>query len=654
LDIETAIDGTLLDLGTITQAGDYQVWSSYDEWYACLVDEIAECPRADRVRLWSRWYAHFGAGFDWPHLIEWAIEAELLDDLKYIMSGSMPIGVNIKLKGIPFLLRLRDSFRILSNKLSTLCGTFGLTDEGIGKLNIDILPADLKKLNKAKYYEYLEQDCRALQIILLRFWELITNIFGDVGELPMTAPSLAMRIYGLYLPEGIRVPRQKTLKRLERRSYRGGMVRCLLPGHHRNVRVQDCNSMYPSQMRAHQYPTSYQGYWTTTYQAGVVGIWDVEYTQPEDERIGPLLVDEATGEPAWEGRTVAGSPELDYLLELGGTVTVIWGHVFVKTGPIFKTYIDRLWALRREAQTDGDRALDSIAKMLMNSLYGKFGQREEGWEIQDQDIPKMDAYLEQGVSIRIEGRFMLVLLVRKTETTFVGIASLVTSHARVALYRQGRMILEAGGYLILCDTDSWHYVDAEMPSGRELGEWKVEADGCDGWYLAKKLYWLEGGTLGDKIKMAAKGLPKARITRADFEHSLEGQTITKEYSTAPTVREVLIQEKKAAKWLPRTRTMTPRELRWDRQLEDENAKERKSLLRERRSLLYSMLPMGGIAPGALDVRSEWREAVPARFRRLKGLPADVVAAGLHDEAPWLGIETESELYDAFAEIGRKG
>ena len=85
-------------------------------------------------------------------------------------------------------------------------------------------------------------------------------------------------------------------------------------------------------------------------------------------------------------------------------------------------------------------------------------------------------------------------------------------------------------------------------------------------------------------------------------------------------------------------------------MEDEEARERKRMTRERKRAIYSFLK-GGVRPGARDVRTEYRLYVPKQYRRQTGMPADEVAALMHSNAPWLGVHSESDLYDALRAVG---
>src|SRR5439155_12044125 len=51
--------------------------------------------------------------------------------------------------------------------------------------------------------------------------------------------------------------------------------------------------------------------------------------------------------------------------------------------PIFKEWVDEIYVLRRDAKLKKDDLWDELLKRMMNSLFGKFGQRSYEWEIVD-------------------------------------------------------------------------------------------------------------------------------------------------------------------------------------------------------------------------------------------------------------------------------
>ena len=93
-------------------------------------------------------------------------------------------------------------------------------------------------------------------------------------------------------------------------------------------------------------------------------------------------------------RTIAGlgswhgwifSKEMDNAVKYGYQFEILKGYQFKKTN-IFSEYINKMYELRLQ-YLKGD-AMNLTAKLLMNSLYGKFGMKSETTKIEILDNSK--------------------------------------------------------------------------------------------------------------------------------------------------------------------------------------------------------------------------------------------------------------------------
>src|ERR1035437_8269415 len=67
------------------------------------------------------------------------------------------------------------------------------------------------------------------------------------------------------------------------------------------------------------------------------------------------------------------SEEMKNAVKYGYKIDVLWGYNF-KSENIFKNYVDYLYNLR--SQYDKSDPMNFIAKILLNSLYGRFGMND--------------------------------------------------------------------------------------------------------------------------------------------------------------------------------------------------------------------------------------------------------------------------------------
>lgn len=520
------------------------VYASWDEFWPDYLEYIQEHQESRHRRL----YAHNGGNFDWPHLIVWLLDHDFAPErIRVLMAGGMILGIDIRIrKGV--VVHLRDSYRLLPESLAKLTKSFKVAHQ---KLDIqDQLHHELAETDRRLFLEYCVHDVLGLQEVLFSFWTMIYRLVGSIGELPMTLPALAMRLWRITAPEsGIMTPRNKKLKAMERRAYSGGRTECFRVGRTSEVNVYDVNSLYPAVMQHIQVPAGYRGGFTRNYVADKLGLYDVTFQQT-NTRAKPVLRDEASNDFAYSGAGVYTTVELDLLREVGGDFQIKEGYVFHQSRNLFADFITNWYGIRLQAQRNGDTGLSYVCKILMNSLYGKFGQKEEGWTLYLMPRDELIMRLQRGDQIREMGEFVLVMEERHNETTFVSIAAYITAAARSVLYGFIAEAERRGGYVWYCDTDSVHVSGAELGTSDDLGAVKHEYTGPAS-YAGKKLY-----ALGDKLKHKGVG-KKAGITAQQMADLVDGTipAISATFETLPTAREILSRRRTAALGLERTRTL---------------------------------------------------------------------------------------------------
>lgn len=151
-------------------------------------------------------------------------------------------------------------------------------------------------------------------------------------------------------------------------------------------------------------------------------------------------------------------------------VEEIWG--FNTTTTIFKRYIDKWYAIKNT--TTGGKKV--IAKLMLNSLYGKFGSNCKG----KSKIPYLD---ENGV-----------LAFKNTEEQdmrkyYLPMAIAIVSYAHKILDDA----IVATGYdkFVYCDTDSVHTLGTlpiDMIDNHILGKFKLEGEEITSKYVRQKTY----------------------------------------------------------------------------------------------------------------------------------------------------------------------
>ena len=148
----------------------------------------------------------------------------------------------------------------------------------------------------------------------------------------------------------------------------------------------DANSLYPSVMYEELFPDPQSvGFVGPTFEAlryelnrkDRVVVADVRMVAPEGvPRFLPNTDED--GRKKWDSNEFDGwlcEPELKLALEVGWIVEEVRQVVSAKAMRPFRQYVRRLYDLRLEMRERGDPA-HSLCKLLLNSLFGRFGIKE--------------------------------------------------------------------------------------------------------------------------------------------------------------------------------------------------------------------------------------------------------------------------------------
>jgi hypothetical protein len=112
---------------------------------------------------------------------------------------------------------------------------------------------------------------------------------------------------------------------------------------------------------------------------------------------------------------------MDNAVKYGYTFEIIKGYEFRK-GNIFKDYVNKMYELR--LQYSKGEAINLIAKLLLNSLYGKFGMKSETTkvEILANNKKELNKYLDKFNTnivdiIYLENHIVLIINTNKFKPT---------------------------------------------------------------------------------------------------------------------------------------------------------------------------------------------------------------------------------------------
>jgi len=520
-------------------------------------------------------YAHNGGKFDSNFLIN---EALRMDD---VVIKKNNVELNARWLSLTLqhsnknTITLRDSWCFLQSKLDDATTKFDVPHKKL----TDTINHDDITLNNYNNYgtlidKYLEHDCLGLLEVLFKFRNVVwtmtmkdikkTHVDADGDEYTTKHPcginitecftlaSLAKKGFFRKFYNKFKYPIYNLPKDMDgfiRDSYAGGRVECHYLGEIiGKVFYFDFTSLYPAMM-----------------------VKDLPYGKPETytdkDKIKKLFDNDKffgfikckvkqnlTTFPPLHGvklnekqKIVKSGGRLTFPIIKNETIITLFTEEIklgIETGqydyefiegvrfckaPIMKEYVEELYNLKMEASPDGEKpnpVLRQIAKIWVNSAYGFWGLRcfdREGVKIEKVGETSWENKMKNNklISVGTNGEYNISRFIEDVDIkeVNVGIASAITSYARIRLWQLTCDIMKKGGDVYYTDTDSImcnvnikEYPDLLKEyqwdgTGNELGSLKNEAK-KDEYYTklyigGKKLYALN--TRDNKLQKSCKG-----------------------------------------------------------------------------------------------------------------------------------------------------
>jgi hypothetical protein len=321
--------------------------------------------------------------------------------------------------------------------------------EKIGKL-VNMPKMDIDFNNTTD--EYLTEYCRNDVLVMVKALGLWIEFLqtNNLGSFRSTIASTAFNIMRYrFMPHKIYIHNDKQALELEDNAYHGGRVEANRVGFFNTDTYYklDIHSMYPYICSVNKFPVSL---YRVIDQPGLDTLQDklgdyaviADVLLQTDENAYPLLHNSKLLYPVGNFRTTLSTPELIYAMENNHIQEVYRLSVYQKQ-PIFSDYMQYFYNLRVAYKSEDNEVFDKICKMLMNSLYGKFGQRGLKQEIIGDNKYK-ETKIHSGYDSTTNAQITQYWLGNKVYQTiqtgysynaFPAIASHVTSYARMYLYR---------------------------------------------------------------------------------------------------------------------------------------------------------------------------------------------------------------------------
>jgi hypothetical protein len=465
--------------------GFYVEGTGYMSWYGldCIdqfVEKILGLKRGYKRKY--VFYAHNGGGFDFLFVLKKLLLITGVRINKALdVKGAL---INIKMlykdnwkndKEKPLSIIFKDSCPIFS--YASLDSLSKELDTSVKKLTGYVDHDSITKHNFLEHQKdvekYLKNDVLSLYEIVIKGQEIFQKEY-KVNMLNSATAASITRFHYLsqhYDPDNFPLYNfPMVLDQIFRKSYFGGRSDCFKIGVFGGpIYYYDVTSEYPSQL-AENMPYGWPRFVSNQNKLD----WDVDqgiyYVYVKGKAKNGLNVlpyrsknglifptfSDWTGGWWW-------SEELKLAREQGYGMRFVYAFVF-KTAPYMKVCVEGLFAKKQKAKQDKNPALEKTAKIIINSLYGFWATVFKDLSkiiLKTVSTPKQDPalkYLQTNTllnAIRVgDTHVMRVKEDIRLSYSYAPISIACAAKSRIYLYKIIASVIERGGEVYYCDTDS--------------------------------------------------------------------------------------------------------------------------------------------------------------------------------------------------------
>lgn len=324
----------------------------------------------------------YNAQFDF--MILWYEDLRLQKQIvvKQIVKTGSTFYVVLKYKNykkIYFVDAMQFAGRVKLEELGRLLNIYKL--DTLKNVNYDTTKVELEELKR-----YCKRDVEILREYMLKFIEFVSQF----ASFAVTIARVALNIFRQnFMKTQIQTLHDKKIVDFIRKAYFGGRCENFFLGRYNgSVAKLDVNSMYPHVMFKEKLPTRLVCFVEIKngdginellqfIKKGYLVIVDADIRIPPS-RYGliPLrrkgAVYFVNGDMSTTYRAVLCQPELNLVV-----IEKVHRFAVFEADYIFKDFVETFWKIRKEAKAKGDVVTDYVAKIIMNSLYGKFAQQND-------------------------------------------------------------------------------------------------------------------------------------------------------------------------------------------------------------------------------------------------------------------------------------
>lgn len=190
-------------------------------------------------------------------------------------------------------------------------------------------------------------------------------------------------------------------------------------------------------------------------------------------------------------------------------ITYHSGWKFKSTTGLFKEYIDKWNAVKMESTLNGNKAMRTLAKLMLNALYGKFALNP--------NVQSKIPYYDNGIIKYTLGE-------KETRNPiYIPVGTFITAWARHKTITSAQKVYDR---FLYADTDSLHLIGTEIPKGLEvdpvkLGAWKHESTFTRARFVRQKTYIEE---IDGELNITCAGMPSCCYKHVTWNNFITGSS----------------------------------------------------------------------------------------------------------------------------------
>lgn len=219
---------------------------------------------------------------------------------------------------------------------------------------------------------------------------------------------------------------------------------------------------------------------------------------------------------------------------------IFGGYKFRGRRGIFDNYIDKWSEVKMRSKDEGNAGMYTLSKLMLNSLYGKFGSKPTG----KLSKPYLDDEVVNFVDMSEEERPLV----------YLPMASFITSYARNKTIRSAQANYDR---FIYADTDSLHLTGHEIPNNLDiddlkLGYWSLDEVFKNAKYLRAKSYIQTVEKDGQDLTLVTiAGLPRSLHKHINYDNFKVGTKFTADHAKVLADSAVVLVDGDSVKLRPK-------------------------------------------------------------------------------------------------------